>query len=96
MRRKLKNMKWEHARRPNPSDHGDLESHFACGKRAATWTLKDGIAKAIPTARKIGAVRLATQRKLKNVEHQHHPDSTMWSREHPTRKELEKAPNRDH
>ena len=67
MRRKLKHMKWSTDGDPIPvtTDIRDLGSLFACGKRAATRTLKDRIAKAIPTARKIGAMWLTTQRKVR-------------------------------
>ena len=67
LRKKLRGKTWGPERKPIPIavDIRDLGSHFSCGKRPTSKTLKDRVKAALPIAKRIGYMRLTTARRLR-------------------------------
>ena len=67
LRKKLRGKTWGPERKPIPVavDIRDLGSHFSCGKRPTSKTLKDRVKAALPIAKRIGYMRLTTARRLR-------------------------------
>ena len=72
-------------RKPIPVavDIRDLGSHFSCGKRPTSKTLKDRVRAALPIAKRIGYMRLTTARRLRMLKIESLRESAVRCRGYP-------------